>query len=83
MSDSDGHSLHPLASCAGRDLRDDRFSTRNHISQRDRSDGAWALPANGHAADQSARVIVPPLRRSSPTPLLGAVKGYVAGSKML
>ena len=44
--------------------------------------GHAALPANGHAADQSAGVIVPPLRRVS-TPLLGAVKGYVAGSRVL
>ena len=56
ISDLDVHSLHWhfVASCAHRDLRNDIFSTRSHmISQRDR------MPANCHAADQSARVIVP------------------------
>jgi hypothetical protein len=52
--------------------------------------GHATLPANGHPADQSASlgVIVPPLRKGTPTPLLGAVKalnlkGYVAGREML
>jgi hypothetical protein len=54
-----GHSLHPLASCACCDLRNDMlFSIRSHISPRDQI-GHAALPANDHASDQSARVVVP------------------------
>jgi hypothetical protein len=51
--------------------------------------GHARLPANGHAADQSARVIVPLfVEVPQTTPLLSAVtfmvEGYVvAGSKMV
>jgi hypothetical protein len=59
MSDSDGHSLRPLASCAGRDLRDDIFRA---ISARETDPmGHAALPADDHAADQSAKGLLFPL----------------------
>ena len=83
MSDSDGHSLRPLASCAGRDLRDDIFRA---ISARETDPmGHGALPADDHAADQSARGLLFPI-----VPLDGAQQrgwyfdeeGLVAGSKM-
>ena len=76
-------SLDPLrvASCTGRDLRDNIFYTRCHTIHRDRidSDRASYILANAHAhaADQPAGAIVP-LFVETPIPLLGAVKSYVA-----
>jgi len=86
MNDSDVHLLDPLASCAGGDLYDDIFSTRNHTSQRDWM-GLVALPANGRSIGEPEGYSSP-LCKGTPTPLLGAVKvlnlkGYVAGSEML
>ena len=76
-----GHSSHPLASCVGGGLHDDIFPTRSHINQRDLVERA-VLPAMA-VRPINRRVYCPLLRRDDPTPLLGAVKGYVFGSKML
>ena len=53
-----GHSSHPLASCAGRDLRDDIFSTRSH-NQPERSGGTCGIACQWPCGRSIGECIVP------------------------
>ena len=68
-----------LASSAGCEPTRPHILSHKAISARDRRgwDTLRCPPMDGHAADQSVRVIVPLfVELPRPTPLLGAVKGY-------
>jgi hypothetical protein len=73
MSDSDGRSLHPLASCAGRDRSATTYSLHGAI-QPERSDGAWGIACQWPCGRSIGEGYSPLRRGTHPAPLLGAVK---------